>query len=563
MIVRRISTIVSGVAVAIVVAVLSMGLASQVLERDLDTELIAGTDFFITSSITAHPACSGGPAFLVPGTTRCLTYAVSNPLPDPITVSSITIELDPSWALPPGCPASNLDLTGAGFSGSLVVPAKVGANNGVATVTRTIALLNTASDQGACQNQEFHFRYTGTATYTHVYATATALTASPNPVLIGSPVTYSATVTTPGGTPPSPPTGTVVFNDGAAPITCGAGSVAFNGSTATCKVTYATTVGSPHSITAVYTPGPDGNFTGSTSAPVSQVVSAPTTSSLVSSGNPSVKNQSVSFTVTVASTVSGTPTGTATFFDGTTSLGTRTLSAGKATLTTSSLSVGTHAIKAVYNGAPTFDPSTSNTISQVVYTRCITGTQLLGLTVKSGESICITASGQVFVFVLVRSGGALHINGGAVHGKVTVEPGGSLFMTGGRVDLNITAVQAAAVRICGAQYLGFGVSISDTASRVVFGDGTTACPGSSLNNGVTLSKNLKGLVLGGNKLQGTIAVKDNKGFGTGLGSKIEIDGNQISGRLECSGNVPAPTNNGHPNTVSGTRTGQTCSASGF
>jgi hypothetical protein len=89
---------------------------------------------------------------------------------------------------------------------------------------------------------------------------------------------------------------------------------------------------------------------------------------LVSSVNPSVYGQAVTFTATVSavSPGSGTPTGTVTLYDGTTKLGTATLSAGAAGFTTSTLSVGTHPIKAVYGGDTNFKTSTSAILSQVV-----------------------------------------------------------------------------------------------------------------------------------------------------------------------------------------------------
>jgi len=65
-----------------------------------------------------------------------------------------------------------------------------------------------------------------------------------------------------------------------------------------------------------------------------------TTTKLSSNHNPSVYNQSVTFTATVARTSgTGTPTGTVQFKDGATVLGTGSLSGGVAKLTTSSLSV--------------------------------------------------------------------------------------------------------------------------------------------------------------------------------------------------------------------------------
>ena len=61
------------------------------------------------------------------------------------------------------------------------------------------------------------------------------------------------------------------------------------------------------------------------------------------------------------------PTGTVTFKDGSTTLGTGTLSGDPtATLTTSSLIVGTHPITAAYGGDERFAASTSSVLDQVV-----------------------------------------------------------------------------------------------------------------------------------------------------------------------------------------------------
>jgi hypothetical protein len=91
-----------------------------------------------------------------------------------------------------------------------------------------------------------------------------------------------------------------------------------------------------------------------------------TTTALASSANPSTSGKSVTFTATVTSTSAGTPTGSVTFKDGTTTLATKTLSGGKATFTTSSLTVGTHSITAAYAGDTSFLASTSQALSQKV-----------------------------------------------------------------------------------------------------------------------------------------------------------------------------------------------------
>jgi hypothetical protein len=93
-----------------------------------------------------------------------------------------------------------------------------------------------------------------------------------------------------------------------------------------------------------------------------------TTTALKSSQNPSTFGKSVTFTATVTSKLRGTITGTVTFKDGTTTLGTPVAlnSAGVATFATKTLSVGTHSITARYSGDSNFNSSMSAVLSQVV-----------------------------------------------------------------------------------------------------------------------------------------------------------------------------------------------------
>jgi hypothetical protein len=183
--------------------------------------------------------------------------------------------------------------------------------------------------------------------------TTTALVSSLNPSLLGQTVTFTATVTG------ASPTGSVQFFDGATSlgtVTLAAGQAAL----ATSSLTVGT-----HPITAVYS-GDTSNLA-STSPVLNQVVNPtglpPTTTSLVSSVNPSLFGQAVTFTATVAG---ASPTGTVQFLDGATSLGTVALAAGQATLATSSLAVGTHPVTAVYSGDANNLASTSPVLNQVV-----------------------------------------------------------------------------------------------------------------------------------------------------------------------------------------------------
>ncbi|SEG96194.1 Ig-like domain (group 3), partial [Actinacidiphila yanglinensis] len=104
------------------------------------------------------------------------------------------------------------------------------------------------------------------------------------------------------------------------------------------------------------------SFNTSTSPTINSTVNkANSTTTLTSNPNPSTFGQAVILTSTVAIAPpgAGTPTGTVSFFDGATLLGTGTLGGGTATLTTSTLAVGTHNLTAVYGGSTNINVSTS------------------------------------------------------------------------------------------------------------------------------------------------------------------------------------------------------------
>jgi len=190
-------------------------------------------------------------------------------------------------------------------------------------------------------------------------ATTTTLTPvpTPNPSVYQEPVTLTASVSSGDGTPANGEN--VTFMSGAtslgtAQLTSGAASL----------TTTALPVGTD-SITAVY--GGDSDFAGSTSAAVSQTVNkASSSTTLTSSLNPSTSGQSVTLTANVSGQFSGVATGSVTFSNGSSSLGSASLSNNMATLTATALPVGTDSITAVYSGDSNFTGSTSGALSQVV-----------------------------------------------------------------------------------------------------------------------------------------------------------------------------------------------------
>jgi hypothetical protein len=184
---------------------------------------------------------------------------------------------------------------------------------------------------------------------------ATSLQSSTNPSTPGEPVTFTAHVTSSAGTP----SGTVVFSDDATPIGTAQPLVSGIASLSTSALS-----AGAHVITAAYSG--DQDFSSSSSSALRQQINgASTTTSLQSSVNPSALSQTVTFTATVSSTLSGA-TGTVTFEDGGTSFAAVPLIDGTALASTSSLASGNHSITAHYSGDTAHTASTSSPLSQTV-----------------------------------------------------------------------------------------------------------------------------------------------------------------------------------------------------
>lgn len=103
---------------------------------------------------------------------------------------------------------------------------------------------------------------------------------------------------------------------------------------------------------------------------VVSITPSATATTLTSSSDPSVSGQAVTFTATVSTAGAFAPTGTVSFYDGTTLLGTGTIvilnGVATATFTTSTLTSGTHTITALYGGDSNDLSSTSAALDQVV-----------------------------------------------------------------------------------------------------------------------------------------------------------------------------------------------------
>lgn len=190
-----------------------------------------------------------------------------------------------------------------------------------------------------------------------------------------------------------------------------------------------------------------------------------TTSSVASSAATVLVGQAVTFTGTV-SAGSGTPTGTVTFLDGTTSLGTGTLSSGKATFQTSSLVAGVHNITIAYGGDSSFNASTSTALSETVD--------------KSGTIASVTSpAATTLVGQAVTFTGTVSANSGTPTGSVTFLDGTTTLGTGtlssGKATFQTSSL-AAGVHNITIAYGGssnFNASTSTAYSQTVDNPGTS------------------------------------------------------------------------------------------
>ncbi|MEI6197891.1 MAG: Ig-like domain-containing protein, partial [Verrucomicrobiota bacterium] len=288
--------------------------------------------------------------------------------------------------------------------------------------------------------------------------TTLALGSSLNPSTYGNSVTFTATLQTNGVTATAA-TGSVVFYDGATALFTNS---AISLGAATC--TNSTLSVNTHFITAVYSG--DTHYASSTNSPaLSQAVNvasaATTTTVLASSLNPSTNGNSVTFTATVQTNgvTAAAATGTVTFLDGATTLGTGTVSGGVAGYTSSTLTAGSHSITAVYGGDSNYATSTSSVVSQVV--NASTTAALISSLNPSGygNSVTFTAT--------VQTNGA---TAPAATGTVTFLDGATALGTGtalsGGISTYATAALAVGSHSITAVYSGDSLYVASTSSAL-------------------------------------------------------------------------------------------------
>ncbi len=250
---------------------------------------------------------------------------------------------------------------------------------------------------------------------TRLDTTIAGLTSSGSPSAYGAPVVLTATLATTGT---SLPTGTVTFLDGSSTIGTG---VLDN--TGIARLSVSTLSLGSHSLSVSY-PG-DTNNEPSVSPAITQLVKNGTTVRLSAAPVTSTYNQSVIFTA-VAVGINAVPTGTMTFLDGATPLGTVTLdNTGSASFSTNTLAVGTHQISASYSGDTVAIGNVSNILTEIVG--------------KSSSSVVLTTSNATSTFssTITLKAIATSQSGLTPTGSVVFSDGSSVLQT---VPLDTTGI---------------------------------------------------------------------------------------------------------------------------
>ena len=281
-----------------------------------------------------------------------------------------SVTINPTVAVsPPNLPngtvgsAYNQTVTSSGGTGTTAFTVTTGTlPTGLNLDTSTGVISGTPTTSGL-----FGFTVTATdtvgATGSQAYSvtvgaasTTTVLSAGPSPATFGKPIMLTAIVHGPSGV--GPPTGMVTFSDGVTTL----GPAALTGGTAT--FTISTLGAGTHQLEAHY--GGDNNFLSSDATAVALPVNQHAVSvTLTSSSNPAAGGQPVALSATVNATADP-PTGTITFFDGSTSLATVPLNTNQQAGLEPLLAPGTHLLTTHYSGDENFSAADSATLIQVI-----------------------------------------------------------------------------------------------------------------------------------------------------------------------------------------------------
>jgi hypothetical protein len=241
-------------------------------------------------------------------------------------------------------------------------------------------------------------------------------------VVVGTTITFSATVT---GTPISP-TGTITFTDvtynGNTPVTTTlASNIPLNANGVASVTTSTLAAGGSfrgsHFITAAYSG--DGSHAASSVTMMQKIHASATTLALSSSSSPANFGQTVTFTANVSAVTAGagTPTGMVTFQDGATIIGQAPLNSSGVVAVSTGLAPGSHNVVATY-ASDTLFAASSGSLVQIIQNGTSTAVTSTSNPASFGQSIFFDAT-------VTPTNGAP----GIPNGSVTFKEGATILAT--------------------------------------------------------------------------------------------------------------------------------------
>jgi hypothetical protein len=191
-------------------------------------------------------------------------------------------------------------------------------------------------------------------------------------------------------------------------------------------------------------------------------------------------------------------------------------------------------------------------------TTTVTGTNPTPLSVTSGLTCLVNATqdGQI----TVAPGAGLSVTGSTIHGTVTATSPSEVIYCGSTEDGGLSVTGAAGVVALGGTLSDNTPCGVDTIPSSVTVTGATApvmITGLHENGTLTLDNDTAGITVEVSNIDGAAHVENNTAPAPAV---IALAGNTVNGSLYCTGNQPAPSDEGgNFNTVSGTATDQ-CAA---
>ena len=252
-------------------------------------------------------------------------------------------------------------------------------------------------------------------------------------------VTEGQTVTLEAYVNPTLATGTVTFYNGSTAIgTAAIGTTAFSTTGIALLNTTFSAIG-PQSITADYS-GNDFYSAGTSTAMTIGVYNDQMASSSITLQASTTTPQYLTGVTLTAAVSPSSATGTVTFYNGGTNIGSAAVNAGAASLTTSFAAGGTATLHAVYYGDYNYLSSTSNSLSMTVSGPLVTTTTLnaSSSTTAIGSSVTLTANitpatatGAVTFYNESSAIGTENVNAGVATLNTTFSASGNITLSAG------------------------------------------------------------------------------------------------------------------------------------